>query len=380
LAAVTLWPANLPTEATKIRVEYVTSATDPAAKGSSVIFADDFDSPGDLHKRYFEYIARNGSFVPDSMVGYGGSGGSMHCRFNKDQIEAGSLKVLFGRNPFHKGIKQQESYREIYWRVYVKHEAGWLGNPAKLARLTCLAGTDWSQGFIAHVWGGKNDALCIDPATGILNSHKVSEAYNDFAHLKWLGVKNTTTPIFSTAESGRWVCVESRAKLNTPGKEDGVFQLWIDGRLEASRTDLNWHGKWETFGINALFLENYWNKGAVKAESRWFDNLVVSTQPIGPVSTTGNPTIHRTGNGNARWQAEITTNPDRPGDSWQSNPIPGAMTDVTVGESAGLFSAANESTKALKEGTYWIRLRQETAPDTWTEWTAWHSPFRAVGS
>lgn len=68
-------------------------------------------------------------------------------------------------------------------------------------------------------------------------SHKVTTAYNDFPNLKWLGSRQASTPIFSAAESGRWVCFESHVKLNRPGKRDEVFELWIDGRLEAARND-----------------------------------------------------------------------------------------------------------------------------------------------
>ena len=35
------------------------------------------------------------------------------------------------------------------------------------------------------------------------------------------------------------------------------------------------------FRINTLFLENYWNDGSPQDQYRYFDNLVVSTQPIG---------------------------------------------------------------------------------------------------
>src|ERR1051326_2135274 len=166
----------------------------------------------------------------------------MRCQFEKGQVSAGSLKALFGKNPFGKGVHLQETFREIYWRVYVKHEAGWEGNPAKLARATCLASADWTQGFIAHVWGGKGDALCIDPATGITDNRKVTTKYNDFDKLRWLGLRQGQTPIFSPAESGRWVCVESHIRLNTPGKADGIFELWLDGKMEAARNDLDWQG------------------------------------------------------------------------------------------------------------------------------------------
>lgn len=229
-------------EGAALRVAAVLPAPDqPALRdNAAVIFYDDFDQLPEWRLRYFEYSPAKESFVWTEREGL--RGGAMRCQFDQGQVTAGSLKVLFGRNPFGRGVRFDQTFQEIYWRAYVKHETGWQGNPAKLARATCLAGKDWSQGFIAHVWGGKGDVLCIDPATGIRDSRKVTTRYNDFSNLKWLGLRQGQTPIFSPAESGRWVCVESHIKLNTAGKRDGVFELWVDGKLEASRTDLDWHG------------------------------------------------------------------------------------------------------------------------------------------
>jgi hypothetical protein len=221
--------------ATALRVASVTPATEqPQQQDPAVLLYDDFDRFPDWRSRYFEYSPANESFVWTAGDGLGG--GAMRCQFDKGQVTAGSLKVLFGKNPFGRGLRSDQTFREIYWQVYVKHEPGWEGNPAKLARATCLAGRDWSQGFIAHVWGGQGAALCIDPATGIRDSVKVTTAYNDFPKLKWLGSRQGQTPIFSPSESGRWVCIESHVKLNSPGKPDGVFELWVDGKLEAARS------------------------------------------------------------------------------------------------------------------------------------------------
>ena len=64
----------------------------------------------------------------------------IHERYHLNlSSEYGGLPI---KNPFGKGIRSQETFREIYWRVYVKHETGWEGNPAKLGRATCLAGSD----------------------------------------------------------------------------------------------------------------------------------------------------------------------------------------------------------------------------------------------
>ena len=51
------------------------------------------------------------------------------------------------------------------------------------------------------------------------------------------------------------MCVEARAKLNTPGQKDGLNQLWIDGKLETERRNLDWRGTFTERGINAVFLE-----------------------------------------------------------------------------------------------------------------------------
>ena len=364
-----------PDEALPLRVASVTPAfAQPAQTDAAVIFYDDFSRQPDGRKRYFEYVEDHGSFTwkPDG----GLVGGAMQCQFEKGQVDAGRLHVLFGKHPFGgsgRGIRDGEIFREIYWRVYVKHEAGWEGNPAKLARTTCMAGRDYSQGFIAHVWGGKGDVLCIDPATGIRDNRKVSVRYNDFEHLKWLGLRNGQTPIFSPAESGRWVCVECHVKLNTPGKSDGMFELWIDGKPEASRTDLDWQGTWSEYAINAVFLENYWNSGSTKRQARWFDNFVISTRPIGPAVAAMPPVVTRTEPALvSSWEAEVATGADGKDVVWKSKVADAKALSLAVDGAHGGFTGSRTGKSSLSENTeHWIRVR-------WTGeggWSPWHSPF-----
>ena len=70
-------------------------------------------------------------------------------------------------------------------------------------------------------------------------------------------------------------------RLNDAGQSNGVFDLWINGTLEANRSGLNWVGAYSAFGINAVFFENYWNDGAPVEQTRYWDNIVVSTERIG---------------------------------------------------------------------------------------------------
>ena len=359
-----------------IRVDYVLPGPiQPQERDGATILYEDFDRPDAPGPRYFEYSREGDSFLRRDGEGFGGRGGAMRCQFEKGQVSAGSLKVLFGTNPFGKGLRSKETFREIYWRVYVKHEAGWTGNPAKLGRATCLAAPDWSQGFIAHVWGGKGDVLCIDPATGIRDSRKVTDRYNDFAHLKWLGLRNGATPIFNTAESGRWVCIESHVRLNTPGRSDGVFELWVDGKPEAARTDLDWHGAWGDYAINAVFLENYWNTGSVKRQARWFDNFVVSTRPIGPITAAQPVSVRRT-SGRSTWQAQVSTRPDDTAIVWTSRPADACAEQLTIDAAHGTFLGSRAAQLNLAASTtHWLRVRERTGDGAWSGWSEWHAPF-----
>jgi hypothetical protein len=99
--------------------------------------------------------------------------------------------------------------------------------------------------------------------------------------MQWLGLKNGVTQLFSTANANKWSCVESHVKLNDPGQSNGIQEFWVNGQLEARSSNLNFVGSYTDYGLNAVFLENWWNAGSPQVQERYFDNFVVSTQPIG---------------------------------------------------------------------------------------------------
>ncbi len=257
------------------------------------IWCDDFDQ--DRLSQYFEYINPGGSsFVREAGVGTEGSYG-MRVHFNKDQVEAGALHLAFGRTPgsyFRPVDAGNADYREIFWRMYLKHQSGWGdGGGFKLSRATVFAGSNWSQAMIAHVWSGlsfQGDTnpsryyLVLDPASGTDQAGNLQTTqYNDFANLRWLGAVVGQTPLFDSGHVGQWYCVEAHVRLNDPGSSNGLFEFWIDDNLEARKTDMNWVGSYTDYGINAVFFENYWNAGSHQTQERFFDNIVVSTQRIG---------------------------------------------------------------------------------------------------
>lgn len=250
----------------------------PAPLPDSWIFCDDFES-GDVASRYFEFSEDDGDFRRVEGTAASGSH-SMEVVWQPGEVGAGGMKVTFGRNPIGTMHRTDEDFDEVYWRMRVRHEEGWEGSPAKLSRATAFSQSDWSQAMIAHLWSS-GDVLIGDPAACVSGTAVRCSGYNDFDELEWLGQMPGSTPIFSTADSGRWRCVEGHVRLNTPGESDGVFEFWIDDAIEASESDMNWRDSWTDYGINAVFFENYWNDGSPREQRRWFDDIAIATTRIG---------------------------------------------------------------------------------------------------
>jgi hypothetical protein len=253
------------------------------ARPKAWIWCDDFER--DRTAAYFE-----ASMPRQKGIGRGGSFGAVG-RFRPGEPEGGNLKLAFGRTPhprFRAVDDGSRNYREIYWRFFVKKPADWRGGGAdKLSRATVLAGGNWEQAMIAHVWaatdgGPKQSHLKIDPASGTDHGGRLrTTKYNDFDNLRWIGARTGRTAIFDRDNLGQWQCIEARVRLNDPGQANGLFELWVNDRLDAARDDIDWLERYDGYGINAVFLENYWNKGSPVAQERYMDNFIVSTARIG---------------------------------------------------------------------------------------------------
>ena len=394
LAAMTSWQTNLVTICTFIgllavpsagqekaqarleaevpRIESVVPAPrQPHQDHPTVIWYDDFDGPDK------DYGEASGDL--DAAESHGVAGKSLACVYKKGSQGTGNRKVFFGDSPAgSRVVWRGRKLDQVYWRIYVKHQPGWTGGGEdKLSRATSLASDKWAQAMIAHVWTA-GESLTLDPASGIRDDRLVTRRYNDFDRLHWLGNKPASAFKFSSAaESGWWVCVEAFAKLNTPGRKDGVNKLWIDGRLEAERDHLDWRGNYSEYGINAVFLEAYWNRASPMDQTRWLDNFVISTEPIGPVVCPPNPVLIKTvfrGSGRlAAWEVELAQ--DGRDVIWRSNRLT-QEGRVTVDAASGEFCGVLAGQVKLATATHYsCRVRQQAEGGPWSDWSAWHQHF-----
>ncbi|WP_218781692.1 hypothetical protein, partial [Paenibacillus sp. MY03] len=237
----------------------------------------------------------------------------MKGAFKQGATGAGGMKVAFGKTPdpyISPVSRDGEIIREIYYRMYLKHDENWIGGGGdKLSRVTSLT-SNWAQPFIGHVWSGNStpnnpdkDYLLLDPASGTDEAgNLMTTKYNDFNNLRWLGIKKGLTPIFSSDYVGKWYSIEVHIKLNDAGQANGVFEYWINNTLQASKTDMNWMGNYDAYGINAVLFEHYWNSGSLQDQNRYFDNIVISTEKIDK-DLDVNPASVSGGNAQLGWSA-----------------------------------------------------------------------------
>lgn len=91
---------------------------------------------------------------------------------------------------------------------------------------------------------------------------------------------------------GEWTCVEVMLKCNSaPEKADGEQAFWIDGKLAGRWDGIRWrtdpklkvNGIWILYYITGNAGRQNRVKEPRKVNRVWFDEIVVSTSPIGPI-------------------------------------------------------------------------------------------------
>jgi hypothetical protein len=188
--------------------------------------------------------------------------------YTQGQVDAGWIcRVNNGGFPDH-----------LFMRWYHMFETGFEGFPPKMARIRYRHRSgDWTSPYAVHCWLESNGVVALDVVAS--NSIQANDA-------GWLAIARSSFSFADSRNIGRWVCFEMEVKLNTPGATDGLYRLWADDSLIVERTNVDLRGS-ASDKINEMMLDCYWNGGSPKAQSRYYDNLVIATEKIGPITTTG---------------------------------------------------------------------------------------------
>jgi len=82
----------------------------------------------------------------------------------------------------------------------------------------------------------------------------------------------------------RWYSYELMVRLNTPGQRDGRVALWIDGVVVADFQNVRFRDV-DTLKIDQIQLELHTKSNSSAVDRKWYDNVVVATSYIGPMSS-----------------------------------------------------------------------------------------------
>ncbi len=173
---------------------------------------------------------------------------------------------------------------EIYFRYYLRLADDW--NPAGGGKLPGISGTYGRAG-----WGGRpSDGRNGWSARGLFkrqNDGKTPVGYYCYhADMRGRYGSNWTwdTEKRGHLQNNRWYCIEQYAKMNTPGKNDGILRAWVDGRPAFEKTDVRMRDV-DTLRIEAVWLNLYLGGSWVAKSDHhlYIDNVVIARDYIGPL-------------------------------------------------------------------------------------------------
>ena len=173
---------------------------------------------------------------------------------------------------------------EAYFRYTLRFADDW--DPARGGKLPGIGGTYGRAG-----WGGRRvNGRDGWSARGLFRGQKDGKTpigfYCYHADMKgrygsdWLW----DTDGLGRLENNRWYCIEQYARMNIPGKNDGILRGWVDGKLAFEKTDVRMRDvptlKIETVWLN-VYLGGTWT--AQSEHHLYIDNVVIARKPIGPL-------------------------------------------------------------------------------------------------
>lgn len=282
-------PPTLPEGNTGIAAAYPNDAS--IQSHPEVLFADDFES-------YSSPSQLTGSGNYDNY--YQGS----NLSFDTSVYFAGSrslrMRMPSTGNEVANAIVRRLSVEQdvLYMRVHARYQADYRGVNSAHNGLRITGnyngpgrrpdGTDF---FLVNIENSKWDS---EPEPGYTHAYVYHPEQDDVYGEHWYADGRVTNgsqsfgPDFVARANvaparGEWISYEVLVQMNTPGTRDGRVAVWQDGVLIADWQNIRFRDV-DTVKIDEIQLENG-GQGSTQQNDKWYDNLVIATSYIGPMST-----------------------------------------------------------------------------------------------
>lgn len=196
-----------------------------------------------------------------------------------------SLRVKYNGGG-HRGASMDYRFRdegmnepeELYAQYALKFGENWRAD--RNGKLPGFAGTYGEAGWGGRPSNGENGWSARGVWKEGSSPQRTKLGYYVY-HADMTGQYGSSWAADQELENGNWYCVNQYIKLNTPGENDGILRLWIDGEKAWEKTDIRFRD------TRDLKIHKYWANfyygGSWDAPSDmnvYMDNLVVSKTPI----------------------------------------------------------------------------------------------------
>jgi hypothetical protein len=247
-------------------------------KASDVIFSCDFESD-----RWFEQFKMSGSparvdtVSSDPVLKFEPLSGKA-LRIKVDRGGHYGANILY-RFKDHIGAEPEQ----IYFRYYLRFADDW--DPKRGGKLPGISGTYNRAGWGGRPSNGTNGWSARGLFKGQSEGRTPVGYYCYHADMKgrygsgWTWQRDR----LGYLANNRWYCIEQYAKMNTPGKNDGILRGWVDGKAAFEKTDIRMR-EVDALKIEAVWLNVYLG-GTWTSQSDhhlYIDDVVISRSYIGP--------------------------------------------------------------------------------------------------
>ena len=378
-------------------------APDPAASAPGVFLFDDLETITDLKERFQDQGTDEGRFRISDVDRFSGKKSIQQSykplsefAQDADPGSAGWVWRFFGDNP-NGQPEPRGKYPTVVARWYHKFEEGFTPRdgkefPPKMARMRCFKAGAWEGAYTVLFW--------IEDPDGHLSIERHTRAPG--AHREWTPNHECQWKFSDPVNVGRWIHFELRVALGEGPRSDRI-QAWADGTLVCDMAGDDLAAGYKDFLLNGMSWDCYWNGGSPVKQSRFYDDLALSTEPIGPARTSANPAIVKsafrgagTGDRQQSWEVELAEAVQKPlvvaqtvdgvvtryqpaefeyAVVWKGK-LSGEGNEVQVSKAAGEFVGPLAGKDGLSPNTlHMVRVRQQDAGGNWSAWSPWHASF-----
>lgn len=255
----------------------------PADAPASWVSCENFDAIDDAPSQIAEWDAMGDGFGVEADAAGGAGDQALRITLQPGVMFGGWVSLRWGQGPDGPGVDSpNDDFDEVWVRYTLRLDDDWPGWAiGDLGEVIAMNGSNWAIAAETAIRGDGNGRLHPLGWTCIFGGELACDGNNDWSGgLQLIWQASGASTIFGAAGAGNTLCVEAHMRLNTPGSSDGEAQIWIDGTMETSTTNVDFRGTWTDYGINALRFTNY-TSPPPSALDVWVDDVVVATERVG---------------------------------------------------------------------------------------------------